>query len=210
MLDWTAVTAGVVTSQDPATTGFRLTCEHRQSSGASGSSPLCEQTEHRLFPSASGYISPTTWRTPSACTAIQLEGWVMLFQNLVWNRFKLCKRHKSNCFIILQPIQFRPTPDGRSGVSVVSLQQPLEARYIRIVIMEYIVAPCLKVELMGCSRQDCVGMWIRRLIYEYCIKCINSLADINIEHIYFKFRCTPVYKLLWLQVIIWNYTCVTL
>lgn len=42
-------------------------------------------------------------------------------------------------------------------MAVVTLQQPLEARYIRVVVMEYIVAPCLKLELMGCSRQDCVG-----------------------------------------------------
>lgn len=56
-----------------------------------------------------------------------------------------------------QPIQFRPNPDSRTGVAIVTLQQPLEARYIRVVVMEYIVAPCLKLELMGCSRQDCVG-----------------------------------------------------
>ncbi|XP_055948273.1 uncharacterized protein LOC129981454 isoform X2 [Argiope bruennichi] len=79
-----------------------------------------------------------------------------------------------------RPIQFRPTPDNRSGISTITLQQPLEARYVRIVIMEYVVAPCLKLELMGCSRQDCVDK-------NECMennggcdqRCINSPGSFN-------------------------------
>ncbi|XP_013781236.1 uncharacterized protein LOC106465521 [Limulus polyphemus] len=55
-----------------------------------------------------------------------------------------------------QPAHFRLNGNGGSGVSVVNLPLPLEARYIRIVVMEYVTAPCLQLELMGCSRQECL------------------------------------------------------
>lgn len=54
-----------------------------------------------------------------------------------------------------QPIDFRLTHNGGSGLSIVNLPQPLEAQFVRILVMDYIGAPCLRVELMGCVRQDC-------------------------------------------------------
>lgn len=60
--------------------------------------------------------------------------------------------------LFLQPIDFRLTHNGGSGLSIVSLPQPIEARYIRVLIMDYVGAPCIRVELMGCTRQDCAGM----------------------------------------------------
>ncbi len=57
-----------------------------------------------------------------------------------------------------RPVQFRLAPNGGSGLSIVNLPIPLEARYIRIVIMEFAVAPCMRFELMGCSRQDCLDV----------------------------------------------------
>ncbi|KAG8179313.1 hypothetical protein JTE90_016418 [Oedothorax gibbosus] len=54
-----------------------------------------------------------------------------------------------------QPIDFRLTHNGGSGLSIVSLPMPIEARYIRVLIMDYVGAPCVRVELMGCTRQDC-------------------------------------------------------
>lgn len=55
-------------------------------------------------------------------------------------------------------IQFRLAPNGGSGLSIVNLPIPLEARYIRILIMEFAIAPCMKFELMGCTRQDCIDI----------------------------------------------------
>ncbi|XP_045614794.2 uncharacterized protein uif isoform X1 [Procambarus clarkii] len=54
------------------------------------------------------------------------------------------------------PVEFRIT----SGVSlsVVNLPTPVEARYIRLTIADYETAPCLKFELMGCARQDCIDV----------------------------------------------------
>ncbi|XP_074599235.1 sushi, von Willebrand factor type A, EGF and pentraxin domain-containing protein uif isoform X2 [Brevipalpus obovatus] len=57
-----------------------------------------------------------------------------------------------------RPVQFRLAPNGGSGLSIVNLPLPLEARYVRILIMEYVVAPCMRFELMGCSRQDCIDI----------------------------------------------------
>jgi len=57
-----------------------------------------------------------------------------------------------------RPVQFRLAPNGGSGLSIVNLPIAFEARYIRLLIMEYVVAPCMRVELMGCSRQDCLDV----------------------------------------------------
>ena len=55
-----------------------------------------------------------------------------------------------------RPVQFRLAPNGGSGLSIVNLPIAFEARYVRLLVMEYVVAPCMKFELMGCSRQDCL------------------------------------------------------
>lgn len=57
-----------------------------------------------------------------------------------------------------RPVQFRLAPNGGSGLSIVNLPIALEARYIRILIMEFVVAPCMRFELMGCTRQDCIDL----------------------------------------------------
>lgn len=57
-----------------------------------------------------------------------------------------------------RPVQFRLAFNGGSGLSIVNLPIALEARYVRLLIMEYVVAPCLKFELMGCTRQDCIDI----------------------------------------------------
>ncbi|XP_076318247.1 uncharacterized protein LOC143229580 isoform X1 [Tachypleus tridentatus] len=57
-----------------------------------------------------------------------------------------------------KPVQFRLNSNGGSGLSVVNLPVPLETQYIRIIVMEFVIAPCLKLELMGCSRQDCLDV----------------------------------------------------
>uniref|UniRef100_T1IXR4 Uncharacterized protein n=1 Tax=Strigamia maritima TaxID=126957 RepID=T1IXR4_STRMM len=72
-------------------------------------------------------------------------------------------------------LEFRTTAAAASGTSVFNLPRPLEARYIRFVLEEFSVAPCLRLELMGCSRQDCRDV-------DECLtenggcqhKCVNS------------------------------------
>ncbi|CAG7724478.1 unnamed protein product [Allacma fusca] len=54
-------------------------------------------------------------------------------------------------------------PDGTSvefrilepSLSVLNLPIPIEARYIRLIIQDYVTSPCLQLELMGCTRMEC-------------------------------------------------------
>ncbi|KAB7498637.1 Fibropellin-1 [Armadillidium nasatum] len=51
-------------------------------------------------------------------------------------------------------IEFRiASPASLFGIN---LPTPVEARYIRLVVADYEIAPCLMFELMGCSRQACI------------------------------------------------------
>ncbi|UYV83192.1 clec-78 [Cordylochernes scorpioides] len=78
------------------------------------------------------------------------------------------------------PQEFRVNPSATSGVAVVNLPRPLEARYIRVVVGEYVGAPCLRLELTGCSRQDCLDI-------NECLtnnggcdqRCINSAGSFS-------------------------------
>jgi len=40
-------------------------------------------------------------------------------------------------------------------LSVLNLPVPIEARYVKFKIQSYVGAPCLKLEIMGCTRQEC-------------------------------------------------------
>ncbi|RWS09468.1 uncharacterized protein B4U79_12754 [Dinothrombium tinctorium] len=79
-----------------------------------------------------------------------------------------------------RPVQFRLSPTAGSGLSVVNLPIPLETRYVRLLIMEFVVAPCMRFELMGCQRQDCIDI-------NECLdknggcdqRCINSPGSYN-------------------------------
>ncbi|XP_064091137.1 sushi, von Willebrand factor type A, EGF and pentraxin domain-containing protein 1-like isoform X2 [Macrobrachium nipponense] len=54
------------------------------------------------------------------------------------------------------PVEFRIT--SGASLSVVNLPTPVEARFIRLTLADYEEAPCLKFELMGCARQDCIDI----------------------------------------------------
>ena len=54
------------------------------------------------------------------------------------------------------PVEFR-IPEGTS-IAIVNLPTPIEARYLKIVIQDYSVAPCLRMELTGCIRLECVDV----------------------------------------------------
>ncbi|KAG0433549.1 hypothetical protein HPB47_019805, partial [Ixodes persulcatus] len=76
--------------------------------------------------------------------------------------------------------EFRLTPNGGSGLAVVNLPLPFEARYVRVLIVEYVGAPCMRLELMGCSRQDCLD--INECVHKNggCDqRCINSPGSFN-------------------------------
>ena len=51
------------------------------------------------------------------------------------------------------PVEFRVL-DGAS-MSVMNLPLPIEARYLRLNILNYTEAPCMRLELMGCQKQSC-------------------------------------------------------
>lgn len=74
-------------------------------------------------------------------------------------------------------------PDGSSvqfrilepTLSVLNLPTPIEARYVQLIIQDYINAPCLQLELMGCTRMECGDINECALNNGGCHqKCINS------------------------------------
>ena len=54
------------------------------------------------------------------------------------------------------PVEFR-IPEGTS-IAVVNLPIPIEARYFRLVVQDYSIAPCLRFEMMGCGRSECTDI----------------------------------------------------
>ena len=51
------------------------------------------------------------------------------------------------------PVEFRVL-DGAS-MSVMNLPQPIEARFLRLNLIDFVENPCLKLEVMGCHKQSC-------------------------------------------------------
>ena len=74
-------------------------------------------------------------------------------------------------------------PDGTSvefrilepSLSVLNLPIPIEARYLRLILQDYVDSPCLQLELMGCTRNECVDVNECAVKNGGCHqKCINS------------------------------------
>ena len=85
------------------------------------------------------------------------------------------------------PVEFR-IPEGTS-IAVVNLPTPVEARYFRLVIQDYSIAPCLRMEMMGCSRQECSDVNECSIKNGGCQqKCINTPGG-------FSCACNPGYDL---------------
>lgn len=60
-------------------------------------------------------------------------------------------------------------------LSILNLPIPIEARYVRFRIQDYVGAPCLRLEVMGCTRLDCVDINECAKHNGGCDqKCINS------------------------------------
>lgn len=51
-------------------------------------------------------------------------------------------------------IDFCRVLDGAS-MSIMNLPQPIEARFLRVNLVNFTGHPCVRLELMGCQKQDC-------------------------------------------------------
>ena len=75
-------------------------------------------------------------------------------------------------------VEFRVI-DG-AAQSVMNLPSPIEARYIRLNIIDFENAPCMKIEIDGCTRQRCTDI-------DECLdknhgcdqKCVNSVGGVS-------------------------------
>ena len=84
-------------------------------------------------------------------------------------------------------VEFRVL-DGASQ-SIMNLPNPIEARYVRLNIINFEVGPCMKIEINGCGRQSCTDI-------NECLdrnggcdqKCVNSAGD-------FACKCNVGYEL---------------
>ncbi|XP_052128948.1 sushi, von Willebrand factor type A, EGF and pentraxin domain-containing protein 1 [Frankliniella occidentalis] len=75
------------------------------------------------------------------------------------------------------PVEFRilePT------LSVLNLPVPIEAQYLRFRIQDYVNAPCLRLEVMGCTRLECADINECAVENGGCDqKCINSPGNFS-------------------------------
>lgn len=77
-------------------------------------------------------------------------------------------------------------PDGtavefrilEATLSILNLPVPIEAQYIKFKIQDYVGAPCLKLEIMGCTRMECADINECGVNNGGCDqKCINNAGD---------------------------------
>ncbi|XP_077268738.1 sushi, von Willebrand factor type A, EGF and pentraxin domain-containing protein uif isoform X1 [Temnothorax americanus] len=70
------------------------------------------------------------------------------------------------------PVEFRIL---EATLSILNLPVPIETRYVRFRIQDYIGAPCMKLEIMGCTRLECSDINECAIRNGGCHqKCINS------------------------------------
>lgn len=63
-------------------------------------------------------------------------------------------------------------------LSVLNLPMPIEAQYVKFKLQDYVGAPCLKLEIMGCTRLECADINECAVNNGGCDqKCINSPGD---------------------------------
>ncbi|XP_072385212.1 uncharacterized protein uif isoform X2 [Diabrotica undecimpunctata] len=77
-------------------------------------------------------------------------------------------------------------PDGlaveftieKPTLSILNLPVPIEAQFIKFKIQDYVGAPCLKLEVMGCTRLECADINECAVTNGGCQqKCVNSAGD---------------------------------
>jgi len=70
------------------------------------------------------------------------------------------------------PVEFRM---AEATLSILNLPMPIEARYVRFRIQDYVGAPCIKLEIVGCTRLECADINECVIRNGGCHqKCINS------------------------------------
>jgi len=84
------------------------------------------------------------------------------------------------------PVEFRilePT------LSVLNLPLPIEAQYVRFKVQDFKNAPCMKLELMGCTRLECADINECSINNGGCDqKCVNRYVFlIHFQYHYTKF-----------------------
>lgn len=77
-------------------------------------------------------------------------------------------------------------PDGlaveftieKPTLSILNLPVPIEAQYVKFKIQDYVGAPCIKLEIMGCTRLECTDINECSENNGGCQqKCINNVGD---------------------------------
>lgn len=65
-------------------------------------------------------------------------------------------------------------------LSILNLPIPIEARYIKFKIQDYVTAPCIKLEIMGCTRLECNDINECAVNNGGCDqKCVNNPGDFH-------------------------------
>lgn len=73
--------------------------------------------------------------------------------------------------------------------SILNLPNPIEARYVKFKIHDFFGAPCMKLEIMGCTRLECVDINECTVSNGGCDqKCLNTAGD-------FSCSCNSGYQL---------------
>ena len=65
-------------------------------------------------------------------------------------------------------------------LSILNLPVPIEAQYIKFKVQDYVGAPCMKLEIMGCTRLECADINECAVNNGGCDqKCVNSAGDFS-------------------------------
>ena len=95
------------------------------------------------------------------------------------------------------PVEFRVL-DGTS-MSIMNLPTPIEARFLRLNLVNFTNFPCMRLELMGCQKRSCndIGKEHALKKYEQFIlntSCFCTMYDFHNFGLIFVGQCTVCLK----------------